>query len=436
MDRSPTPRLLLGLAVTLLAAGIFSWYSLRQIDVLRGLHTETIDRNRKDSLQLLRIQNDLNSLGLAIRDIVDAHEPYPLEAYRAEFDRIRNDLKDALRIEGRLASRSKEQQDYLERASAQLWLSSEQIFSIAQSGDQERARRIAANSLQAQQSALSAAVARLLVQNNEAEQGAFGEIQRIHDRVERNIYVFLGAMLAAICAIGLSVIYLNRRVFHRLAGLSEQRSTLARKLIGVQEEVFRSVSRELHDEFGQILTAIGAMLTRAERKGLPSGSPFHADMSEIKEVVQATLDKTRSFSQALHPAILDDHGLERALEKYVPSFEKQTGIRVAFEKSGAGELQGDRAIHVYRVLQEALNNVARHSMANAARVRLSFQQGSLRLEVEDSGIGIQNGNDGRGLGLIAMRERAELLQGSLQLLRLSEGGTRVTLEVPLEGSRA
>src|SRR5438034_4852770 len=100
---SPTSRLMTGLAVTLAVVGLFSWYALRQIAGLRDLQTRLIDRNRRDSLQLLRIQNNLNSLGQALRDMVNGDEPYGLDAYRGQFTRIRSDLEDALKLEDALA---------------------------------------------------------------------------------------------------------------------------------------------------------------------------------------------------------------------------------------------------------------------------------------------------------------------------------------------
>src|SRR5579871_4464508 len=93
---SPTGRLLAGLAVTLAAVGIFTFYALYQIRGLEDLQTRIVDRNRKDSLQLLRIQNDLNELGHAMRDMLEGDEPYPLTAWKAQFDRTRADLADAL----------------------------------------------------------------------------------------------------------------------------------------------------------------------------------------------------------------------------------------------------------------------------------------------------------------------------------------------------
>jgi hypothetical protein len=95
---SPTGRLLAGLAVTLAAVGVFSINALHQIRGLEDLQTRTVDRNRKDSLQLLRIQNDLNELGHAMRDMLDGDEPYPLAAWKPQFDRTRADLADALRL--------------------------------------------------------------------------------------------------------------------------------------------------------------------------------------------------------------------------------------------------------------------------------------------------------------------------------------------------
>jgi signal transduction histidine kinase len=432
MPGSPTRRLLAGLAATLLAVAVFSWYTLGQIEGLRVLQTNTVERNRKDSLQLLRIQNDLNSVGLAIRDIIEGQEPYPLTAFRSEFDRLRVDLDDALQKERALANRPPEQNTYLEQSVRQFWESLDQVLTIAEK-DEPRARKMMANSLTAQQASLSNTVSRLLVRNHEAEEQAIAAVQRIYDGVERNIYVFLFAMLAAIAGIGVFVAVSNRAVFERLAQVSEQRSTLSRRLIGLQEEIFRSVSRELHDDFGQILTAIGTMLKRAEKKGLAPDSPFHEEVTEVRQVVQETLEKTRSFSQALHPTILDDYGLEKAIERYLPSVGKQLGIAVHFEKQGTGRVSEAHAIHIYRILQEALSNVGKHSQAKEAYVRIRYGDETLQLEIEDHGVGFGDSRNS-GLGLIAMRERAQLVSGDLSVSGTVHGGTLVRLTAPLRSS--
>jgi signal transduction histidine kinase len=409
---SPTSRLLIGLAITLAAVAVFSLYALRQIAMLKDLQARTVERNRKDSLQLLRIQNDLNSLGLAMRDMVDGYEPYPMEAWRGQFNRTRVDLDDALRIEADLAPEARgARRHYISNALAQLWTSVEQLFAMAGDGDTSKARMFIRTSLEAQQEA-------------------------IYEHVERQIYLFLAAVLVAISLTSLYTIRSNRMLFERLAVLSSHRSELARKLITVQEEVFHSLSRELHDEFGQILTAIGAMLSRAEKKGgLPPDSPFRTEVAEVRQIAQSTIEKIRSLSQVLHPTVLDDGGLEKAIDWYVPTFQKQTGIAVRYEKTGSSPAVSDRvAINVYRVLQEALNNLAKHSGTQTAWVRVRYAPDRLELEVEDHGAGIPERNgatSGQGTGLVAMRERAELLHGRIEFLRAGEKGTLVRLEIPL-----
>ncbi|MFB3777407.1 MAG: ATP-binding protein [Bryobacteraceae bacterium] len=437
---SPTSRLLIGLVVTLTAVGLFSVYALRQIDMLNDLQTRTIDRNRKDTLQLLRIQNDLNSLGLAFRDMLDGGEPYGLEAWRGQFKRIRADLENALELEAQFAPipRDPGRQQYVTSTMAQFWTSVDQLFAAAER-DEGQARTLIRTSLQAQQAALTNTVARMLVENNEVEQQASERIQRIYDHVERQVYYFLAVALLTISLTTLYLIRSNRRIFRRLETLSADRSELARRLISGQEEVLRSISLELHDEFGQILTAVGAMLRRAATR-LPADSPFHEDIREIRQIAQTTIEKVRSLSQSLHPSVLDDRGLEEAIDWYISVFERQTGVPVRYEKTGTcPPVPGRVAINVYRVLQEALNNLARHSESPVAGVRVCYSPERLRLEVEDQGVGISE-NDGsgtrRGTGILAMRERAQILGGSLELLRPAGKGMLVRLDVPLTEAAA
>jgi signal transduction histidine kinase len=432
---SPTGRLMTGLAVTLAVVSFFSWYALHQIGGLRDLQAQLVDRNRKDSLQLLRIEKDLNSLGLAMRDMVNGDDPYGLGAYRVQFTRIRADLEDALRLEKGFApvERSPERQAYFAQRLAQFWTSVDQMFFLAASGNEDQARGLIRSSLESQQAAITAAVASLLVENNASEEQAAGRIQAIYTGVERNVYYFLGAALITIALTSGYLIRANRRLFDELASLSTQRSELARQLISMQEEVLRSISRELHDEFGQILTAIGAMLTRAAKQDVPP--KFRESLQEVREITQSTLEKTRSLYQSLHPAILDDGGLEQAFAWYLPVFQRQTGITVHYQKTGPSPVVSDGvAIHVYRVLQESLNNLAKHSKSSLAWVRLDFSPDRLHLEVEDRGVGLpaaKNSDGRRGIGMVAMRERAELLRGKIEFLRPAEGGTLMRLDVPL-----
>jgi signal transduction histidine kinase len=436
LHRSPTPGLFLGLIVTLAAVIVYSIYSTRQISGLRDLQSNLVDRNRKDSLQLLRIQNDLNLLALAMRDMLDNDEPYPLTAWSAQFDRVRTDLDDALRREQTVApvNRTPDQEQYLQNSVAQFWDAADRTFALARGPSQDEARTQIRISLRARQEALSTAVSRLLVQNNESEEQAAQRIAEIYNRVQRQVYLFFTATLIAILFTSLYLIRSNRRLFAQLETLSAQRSELAQKLIATQESTLRHISRELHDEFGQILTAVGAMLTRAGNQA-PEGSTLRADLREVCEIAQTTLDKVRTLSQALHPVMLEETGLESTLDWYLPVVERQAGIEVFYEKSGDPfPVNGNAAIHIYRVVQEALNNLTRHSEVDKAWVRLRFLTQVLEVEVEDHGKGFDAQAVSQGIGLVAMRERAELLSGTLEFSHPSSNGsgTLVRLTIPRE----
>ncbi len=442
-SRSPTYRLLAGLLVTLIAVGVYSGYTILQLRSLRTLQSGTIDRNRLDSLLLLRIQNRLNSLALAMRDMLDTEATdaklYPLTAWQPQFRGVRTDLEDALAREDKVASTERDpiQRRYLADSFRQFWESADRVFEIAASGKPDEARIQIRNSLQARQAALAADVARLLVANNASEQAAALRTQELYSGVERNVYVFLAAMLIVVVLTSLYLVQNVRTLFEQVADLSgqwlalaEQRRELAQQLIASQESTFRSISRELHDEFGQILTAVGAILKRADRRSTRDNISPAEDLREVREIVQSTLEKVRSLSQALHPSVLDQAGLESALTAYLPSFEQRTGVHIGYEKTGAHrDLDKEVSIHLYRVVQEALNNVVRHSKSSRADVRLRFGAHALTVEIEDEGIGYPR-EASHGLGLVSMRERIDLVKGTIEFIKGKAGGALVRATAP------
>lgn len=436
MTKSPTVRLLLGLLFTLAAVMGFSLYALHQVSGLKKLQTDTIDLNRHDSLLLLQVQNDIQEIGLKLRDIVEvSNRSGDISVYRSDFNRIRNHLQQAIERETALRPTARRGlRAQLNLILRQFWATFDAAFAAANAGQEQLAMRITSTQLFQEQANLAERVSELLERNNAAEESADRRISQIYDGVERDVYAFVAATMLAILITGLYLIYSNRRIFEQMETLSSQRRVLAARLITVQEEVLRSVSRELHDEFGQILTAIGAMLSRAERKGLAPDSPLRMQLTEVREITHNTLEKIRSLSQMLHPAVIDDYGLVKALEWYGQTFERQTGIATRVTVSGDSvRIVGQTAIHCFRIVQEALNNAAKHSGTRRATVDMTFSESQLMITVRDFGSGIaQNRNpQKRGLGLIAMRERAELLAGHLEISSVPEAGTTVALLMPL-----
>jgi len=184
-----------------------------------------------------------------------------------------------------------------------------------------------------------------------------------------------------------------------------------------------------------VLTAIGSLLRRTDKQ-IPSDSPLHSDLQEVREIAQNTLNNIRSLSQALHPVLLEEAGLESTLDWYVSTVERQSGLVLHYEKSGERfAIETGAGVQIYRVLQEALNNVSRHSGAKEAWIRLRFQPAQLELEVEDHGKGLAPAEGQTGIGLVAMRERAEILGGTLKVIALGAAptngtGTLVRLRIP------
>jgi signal transduction histidine kinase len=255
--------------------------------------------------------------------------------------------------------------------------------------------------------------------------------------------LLIGVLFLVALGTGLYTVQANRKTFERLHHLaeklqsqSEQMRTLSWKLIEVQEQTLRHVARDLHDHFGQILTAIGLTLGRAGRKAAENNDAvFVQDVRDVKRIVEDTLQSVRDESQIFRPAILDDFGLQQTLEWFVEQFTRQTGVQVHWQGELAdGIFPPEAAIHVYRIVQEALSNVARHSGAREAWVTLGEKENQLDLEIRDNGVGFEADTKrtaSHGIGLVGMRERAEHLQGSFSIRSAAHAGTTVNVRVPL-----
>lgn len=433
---SPSRPLVLGLCLTLLTILGFGAYIVQEVRALRQVQVNIVERNRKDSLQLLRIQNDLFTLALAMRDMVSGTEPYPMTAWRNTFDRIRDDLAQAVMLERSLApaSRLPAQQEQLLTALDRFWASADQVFSLARSRDEEAANRMIQATLTTQHMEIVGLVSRFLVLNNQVEEEAAGEINNIYTRVQREIYFLVAMLLLVVGLTGLYVIAANWKSFNDVRAWTEQLHALSWRIMQLQEQVLHTISRELHDEFGQIVTAMGTLLGRA-KKALPADSILVADLEQVQSIAQEALEKIRTRSRLLYPAILDDFGLEKALQWYVEQFRKQTGIETHYEKNGSiGFISGDAGIHIYRIVQEALNNVSRHSGSDVVWVRVREAGQWLELEIEDRGRGLpekfSSETESVGIGLIGMRERAESMGGRFSLRRPAEGGLLVSVRIP------
>jgi signal transduction histidine kinase len=378
-----------------------------------------------------------------------ASSAYPVREWRPEFSRLESDMQDALRREGEVAVSTplaEGKRAQLGIALQQLGAAADQVFSLPSGEDESKAQEAARAELEPKRVQISEIVAELLRLNDQAQEEAARRINQVYGGVRTEILALTALFFLLALGTGLYTFGANRRTFHRLqllaAQLSVQSGQLRRlswKLIDVQEDTLRQVARDLHDEFGQILTAIGLMLRRVGRLPAAAADPALAsELREAKQVVEDTLQRVRGQSQMFRPAVLDDFGLEQTLDWLSQQFERQAGLAVHFysiHSGQPGELDGELApedsIHVYRIVQEALNNAVRHANASQAWVTLDQRPGELRVEVRDDGLGFAVADaESVGLGLMGMRERAEHLQGMLAVQSAPGQGTVIEVRVP------
>jgi len=204
-----------------------------------------------------------------------------------------------------------------------------------------------------------------------------------------------------------------------------------------QEEERYRISRELHDDLGQRLTGLKLKLEALEDEISGSSARNAGTLRAITAEIDAMMTDVKRISSNLRPAELDDFGLVSALNLLCRNFERMCNIRVTFQPGPPGLHGKDIEIALYRIAQEALANIARHSGARSVRMKLSHDKEVVSLVIEDNGGGFDPGGVRKqqrlhpGLGLISMKERAQLFGGSMYLTSSPGRGTRVNVEIPL-----
>lgn len=231
----------------------------------------------------------------------------------------------------------------------------------------------------------------------------------------------------------------RRQAEEQLHASREQLRALSARLLSAREEERKRIAREIHDELGQALTGLIIELSWLEDKLALLPEPEHArplldKTASMLRLADSTVESVRRIAGELRPGLLDDFGLAAAIEWHAQEFEQRTGV-ICHVSSELDEtiLSPEQATALFRILQEALTNVARHAAATRVQVRIFQDGGELVLSVEDDGRGIRKENlsSARSLGVIGMRERAALLGGAVQIEGAQGFGTRVVARVPV-----
>ena len=244
--------------------------------------------------------------------------------------------------------------------------------------------------------------------------------------------LLLGIVVAITAVIRLRVLERRSEEQRSIAESAErQMRALSQQLVAAQEEERKRLSRELHDQVGQVLTALRLELGRIERTS--DGDEYIAKaVAECRQLVDHMVRTVRDLALGLRPSMLDDFGLQPALEWHVRDFSRRYGLPIELEVKGVPDaLSEPYRICVYRVVQEALTNCARHASATRVRVRVSGDPDGLEVVVTDDGVGLRPEHRLDGMGLRGMEERARELGGTMTIRASTTSGTTIRIILPL-----
>jgi PAS domain S-box-containing protein len=230
----------------------------------------------------------------------------------------------------------------------------------------------------------------------------------------------------------------TRELHSNITALKKAQDQLRRLSAGImdsQEKERYAISRELHDELGQVLTALRMDSVWMQERLKESDAEASQRALTMCQLIDKNIEDVRGMAFRLRPGVLDDLGLVDALDWYTTDFERRTEITCVFEYDHVPPLSETMATAAYRITQEAITNVARHASASRIEVVLKARNSTLTLAIVDDGCGFNplELSDSEGLGVAGMRERASLVGGTLEVHSEPEKGCRVLFEVPIDG---
>lgn len=232
----------------------------------------------------------------------------------------------------------------------------------------------------------------------------------------------------------------RQRVEEEIARRDALRQEFLHRIVETQEEERTRIARELHDEFGQMLTGLAIGL-RGAQTSLEKSRLLRQQLRQLEEMAGQALGNMRHLVNELRPALLDDMGLPAALRHHIKNYQNYTGIATTLTMGENNyRLSENVETILFRIIQEALTNVARHARAKNAWVNLQCDNQTAILEVKDDGRGfdpqpILNGKSDKGVGLMGIQERVNLVAGNLLIQSEVGGGTTLTVQIPLQSER-
>ena len=413
---------------------------------------ETVQRDAADvAARYTRAQELLSTVraqvllsSVRVRDALLDPDPRSLAQYREQIESAHKIIQMALADYEPVVAQSGDQVNRLLGEVEQFHATSIDVLSDAAGRNTASVREVLNRHIAPRREAALAISEEIQTLNRRAFIAQQADLAEIHRVAELHSRRQLGwALVAGLGTLLFTSVYaarLESRLRDQLARdgrMSSELQQMAAKVIGAQEEERRTIARELHDEVGQVLSAIKVELALAQR-AIDSGAASASTLAEAQGITDGALQTVRSLSQLLHPAALDDLGLPAAIEASLRGLERRYRVRAELQQIDVpNRLPREVELAAYRIVQEGVTNVAKHAQATHCCVRLTQLTDRLLIEVEDDGIGFIEDTDrpivARGLGLISVRERANRLGGTFNILSTPRHGTRLIVSLPEGG---
>ena len=394
---------------------------------------------RQLSLDLERLRSDVSLAGSYARDQLFDADSDSIEDRRNRFLKARSTVETRLiAVSPHVAPEQQTEFDQLRMEIESYWKLTEAVFNRVDG--ETRSVRVLQRELTLRRNSVLAILATIGSINESAAEQRQHEIET----AQNDLIQYTRRMILVSSLLGLLVAIAAGYGNHLLQSQADQQRgrteraeqelrSLSSQLVHAQEQERRAISRELHDEVGQTLTGLGIELANLEhlRDGPPS--EYRSHLADAKRLTEETLRTVRNIAMGLRPSMLDDSGIVPAVRWQASELSKRTGTPVELQIEGDFDGLGDEGrTCLYRVVQEALTNCARHAQATTIQITMECRNGSsVCLSISDDGIGFDAGRSRTGLGLVGIEERVKKLGGSLAVSSWPNRGTLLSVEIPL-----
>src|SRR5213593_1849345 len=399
----------------------------------------TINTNfRQLSLDLERLRSDVFLAGSYARDQLFEADSDSIEDRRNRFLQARSTVEARLiAVSQNVGPEQRAEFDQVRMEIEAYWKLAEAVFNDAD-GETPSVRELQ-RELTLRRNSVLAILATIGSINESAVEERQHEIETAQDDLIRYTWrmILVSSLLGLVVAVaaGYGNHLLQKQANQqrsRIKHAEQELRSLSSQLVHAQEQERRAISRELHDEVGQTLTGLGIELGNLEH--LRSGPPseFASHIVDAKRLTEETLRTVRNIAMGLRPSMLDDSGIAPAVRWQASELSRRTGTPVDLQIEGDFSGLGDEGrTCLYRVVQEALTNCARHAQATTIQITMERRNGSVCLSIRDDGIGFDTGRARAGLGLVGIEERVKALGGSLAVRSWPNRGTLLSVEIPL-----